>query len=423
VPKALNPQRWQRIKNLFEEALELPAEQRPLFLAACGEDETLQAEVEALLQHHLQAGSFLQESPAQRLSTPPIAVARTFSSCEIISGRFRIADFIGRGGMGEVYKAEDMRLHRLVALKVLPDAIAKDPQYLSRFQREAEAASALNHPNICTVYDIGEQNGRAFIAMEFLDGQTLKHVIMERPLDLERLLKIGIEIADALDAAHAKGIVHRDIKPENIFINSRGDAKVLDFGLAKQQGEAASEDATVTEADGLTQHGVAIGTVSYMSPEQARGERLDARTDLFSFGLVMYEMATGRRAFSGATSAIIFASLLKETPQPPSEINLAIPGELEKIICKALEKDHTLRYQHASDIRTDLQRVKRQADRGPEVARASDAVNPVWAKQPHELPGRHIRGIFQNAVNACSVSCPSLEVSICFSRRLTVASR
>ncbi len=391
MPKALNPQRWQRIKTLFEEALELPAEQRPLFLAACGEDKTLQAEVEALLQHHLQAGSFLQENPAQRLSTPRIAVARTFSSGEIISGRFRITDFIGRGGMGEVYKAEDMRLHRPVALKVLPDAIAKDPHYLSRFQREAEAASVLNHPNICTVHDIGEQNGRAFIAMEFLDGQTLKHVIMERPVDLERLLKIGIEIADALDAAHAKGIVHRDIKPENIFINSRGDAKILDFGLAKQQGVTASEYATVTEADGLTQHGVALGTVSYMSPEQARGERLDARTDLFSCGLVIYEMATGRRAFSGATSAIIFASLLKETPQPPSEINLAIPRELEKIICKALEKDRTLRYQHASDIRTDLQRVKRQAERGPATARVSDAVNPVWAKQPHELPGRHIR--------------------------------
>ena len=382
MAKALNPQRWERIKNLFEEALERPAEQRPSFLAACGEDEVLRAEVEALLQHHQSAGSFLQESPAEKLSaiTPPVVAIYTFSPGEIICGRFRIADFIGRGGMGEVYKAEDMRLHRLVALKVLPEAVANNPQYLSRFQREAEAASALNHPNICTVYDIGEQNGRSFIAMEFLDGQTLKHVIMAGPLDLERLLQIGIEIADAIDAAHAKAIIHRDIKPDNIFINSRGDAKVLDFGLAKQQGEKAAFDATVTEADGVTRDGVAIGTVSYMSPEQARGERLDARTDLFSLGLVMYEMATGRRAFSGATSAIIFAALLKETPQPPSEINRAIPGELEKIISKALEKDRTLRYQHASEMRADLQRLKRDTETG----------RVGVASSPNEIPVQKI---------------------------------
>ena len=218
--------------------------------------------------------------------------------------------------MGEVYKAEDMRLHRLVALKFLPEDVAGYAQSLSRFQREAEAASALNHRNICVVYDLGEQNGRAFIAMEFLEGQTLKDVIMGRPLELERLLDIGAQVADGLDAAHSKGIMHRDIKPENIFITSRGDAKILDFGLAKLQrgGMAASDDDIASEAVELTQHGAAMGTAAYMSPEQARGEKLDTRTDLFSFGLVLYEMGTGRRAFTGATAAMIFASLLKETP-------------------------------------------------------------------------------------------------------------
>ena len=299
--------------------------------------------------------AFLRKVPAQRLvaDLPANSATPSFSSGEIISGRFRIAGFLGRGGMGEVYKAEDTRLHRLVALKFLPEDVAGYAQSLSRFQREAQAASALNHRNICVVYDLGEQNGRAFIAMEFLEGQTLKDVIMGRPLELERLLDIGAQVADGLDAAHSKGIMHRDIKPENIFIISRGDAKILDFGLAKLQreGRAASDDDVASEAVELTQRGAAMGTAAYMSPEQARGEKLDTRTDLFSFGLVLYEMGTGRRAFAGATAAMIFASLLKETPVPPSEINPAIPLELDKIISKALEKDRALRYQHAADIR------------------------------------------------------------------------
>jgi serine/threonine protein kinase len=363
----VDQRRWEHIKDLLDAAAELAPANRSSFLAqACGADESLRTAVEALLEHHQQAGSFLEGNPAAVLfdAAFPCPTDPTVSPDEMVSGRFRISNFVGRGGMGEVYKAEDTRLHRIVALKFLPDEIAKHPQGLSRFQREAQAASALSHPNICTVYDIGEHHGRAFIAMEYLEGQTLKSVIASNPPDLERLLKISIATADALDAAHSKGIIHRDIKPENIFITSRGDAKVLDFGLAKLQHDESdgARETTVSKTAELTGHGVAMGTVSYMSPEQVRGEALDARTDLFSFGLVMYEMATGRRAFAGATSAIIFAALLKETPQPPSEINQAVSPELDQIIGKALEKDRVMRYQHAGDIRADLQRLLRESE-------------------------------------------------------------
>ena len=361
----------------------------------CCEDEKLRAEVEAILEHDQRAGSFLQESPVQRLVADLTAnpAPPAFSSGEIIAGRFRITGFLGRGGMGEVYKAEDTRLHRLVALKFLPGSVAGDSQSLSRFEREAEAASALNHPNICVVYDLGEQNGRAFIAMELLEGQTLKDVIMGRPLALERLLDIGAQLADGLDAAHSKGIIHRDIKPENIFITSRGDAKVLDFGLAKLQrgGTASSDDDVATEAVEITQHGAAMGTAAYMSPEQARGEKLDTRSDLFSFGLVLYEMGTGRRAFTGATPAMIFASLLKETPVPPSEMNQAIPPELDKLIGKAIEKDRALRYQHAADIRQDLERLKTHSEKNRTAALASDALNPGWFQESHPVTRPRVR--------------------------------
>ncbi len=380
---------------MFNEALELPAEHRAAFLEACCEDEELRAEVEAILEHNERAGSFLQESPAQRLAAdlPANSASASFSSGEMISGRFRIAAFLGRGGMGEVYKAEDTRLHRLVALKFLPEDVAGYWQSLSRFQREAQAASALNHRNICVVYDLGEQNGRAFIAMEFLEGQTLRDVIMGRPLELERLLNIGAQVADGLDAAHSKGIMHRDIKPENIFVTSRGDAKILDFGLAKLQrgGMAAPDDDIASEAVELTQPWAALGTAAYMSPEQARGEELDTRTDLFSFGLVLYEMGTGRRAFTGATAPIVFASLLKETPVPPSEINRAIPIELDKIISKALEKDSALRYQHAAEIREDLERLKRHAERSGTAELASVALNPVASQEFHPVTRPRLR--------------------------------
>ena len=366
----MNAERWERTKEILDEVLRLaPMERRVYLDRACGTDVELRSEVESLLSSHHQAGTdFLAAAAPQVLGfTETVNVPAAELNRRL--GHYRLLEELGRGGMGIVYKAEDTRLHRYVALKFLPERVSQDPQALARLRREAEAAAALNHPNICTLYDIGEADGRTYIALEYLQGATLNRLIGHRPLELEQLLKIGSAIADALQTAHAKGVVHRDIKPANVFVTDSGLAKILDFGVAKlaptlQSHTLSAQVATAAQLapELLTSPGLALGTVAYMSPEQVLGKELDSRSDLFSLGIVLYEMATGALPFTGPTSGAIFDAILHTAPVAPVKINPDLPRELERIINKCLEKDADLRYQGASEIRTDLKRLQRDSE-------------------------------------------------------------
>ena len=386
----MTPERWQEVKRVLAGALERVPEERRAYLDQTCAEPSLRREVESLIAAHGQGDS--------GLSTRAIEINETLKS-GVKLGSYTILDRIGAGGMGEVYRAHDSKLGRKVAIKVLPAALVSDLSQLSRFQREARLLASLNHPSICTIYDVGEYEGQHFIAMEFLDGQTLRDRLCGVPLPLHQILDLGFQVADALDLAHSHGIIHRDIKPANIFITHRGQAKILDFGLAKQLSAAPASGYSTTYSGttakthdatdlSLTASGVALGTVAYMSPEQALGQDVDARTDLFSFGAVLYEMATGRQAFSGSSFAAVLEVILHQAPAPPLQLNPSLPADFELILNTALEKDRALRYKSASEIRVDLKRLQRDTDSGRSPA---DARTLLAARDLGQAPGRRYK--------------------------------
>jgi eukaryotic-like serine/threonine-protein kinase len=379
--------RWERVKEMLEGALRLPDGERAAYLdKECGEDAELRREVESLIASYEKAGSqFLGVAAAKLTNLVPASVA-SGTPVGTLLGPYRIVEEIGRGGMGVVLLAEDTRLGRKVAIKLIAPELARDEHAVARFLRETRLIASLNHPNIAVLYDAGEIENRPYLAMEYLEGETLASRLVKGALPVAETLRYGIEIADALDTAHRRNIVHRDLKPGNIFLTARGECKVLDFGLAKL--EVDSSDApTVTRPESLTDTGIALGTVAYMSPEQARGEPLDARTDIFSLGTVLYEMGTGKAAFPGRTSAIIFKAILDTTPASPSQLNKSLPHKLDEIVSKALEKDRELRYQSAAEVRADLKRIMRDS----ESQRVSAAGIAARGSARNRLSSRHLK--------------------------------